>query len=232
MELLLLSNSTDPKMGYLGHCVDEVTAFFSGVKDVTFIPYALKDWDTYTHNTRERFQAMGKNLTSIHEYEDAASAVKNSEAFYVGGGNTFRLLKILYDMNLLPLIRDNVLAGGKYMGASAGTNIACKNVRTTNDMPIVYPPSLDALNLFPLNINPHYLDGVEKADHQGETREKRLLEFLEENTGPVLAIREGAMVRVSNKEVLLKGKNGGRLFITRDEIRELNDEEDLSFLLD
>src|SRR6185369_5026170 len=149
---------------------------------------------------------------SIHSAENPAQAVKETDAMFIGGGNTFRLLKALYDFDLLDVIRERVDAGMPYIGSSAGSNMACPTIRTTNDMPIVQPPSFNALGLVPFQINPHYLDPDPNSRHMGETREERIIQFLEENETPVVALREGAMIRVEQGSMTLKGSSGARIF--------------------
>jgi len=141
-----------------------------------------------------------------------AKAVRETEAIFIGGGNTFRLLKALYDHDLLDTIRERVRAGMPYIGSSAGSNVAAPTIRTTNDMPIVQPPSFDALGLVRFQINPHYLDADPNSTHKGETREERIVQFLEENETPVVGLREGAMLRIENRMTLLKGSTGARIF--------------------
>jgi dipeptidase E len=204
--LLLISSSTVAGTGYLDHAESEIRDHLRGISRILFIPYALADHETYAARARERFVLMGLELTSIHTAPDPVRAVSEAPAIFIGGGNTFRLLKALYDHHLLDPIRERVLAGMPYMGASAGSNVAGPTIRTTNDMPIVEPPSLAALNLFPYQVNPHYIDPDPTSTHMGETREERLLQYLEENDTPVVAIREGGYLRVQNGEILLKGR--------------------------
>ena len=210
--LLLLSSSRVHGGGYLDHAESEIRAFLKGVQRVLFVPYALHDRDGYTAVARKRFESMGVALDSIHEFENPKEAVENAEAMYVGGGNTFRLLNTLYYYELLPWIRERARTGMRYMGISAGTNLAGPTIKTTNDMPIVQPPSFDALGLVPFQINPHYLDADPNSTHMGETREQRLREYLEENDVPVVAIRESAMIRVEGDVVTIEGKAGARIF--------------------
>jgi dipeptidase E len=210
--VLLISNSTLFGSGYLDHAEDEIRDFLGDVKRVLFVPFALHDRDTYATSARERFARMGYDVTSLHNADNPVQAVAETEAIFVGGGNTFRLLKTLYDLNLLDPIRQRVTQGLPYIGSSAGSNIAGPTIKTTNDMPIVQPPSFDALGFVSFQINPHYLDPDPDSKHMGETREKRLIEFLEENDTPVVAIREGAMLRVENGRTTLKGSSGARIF--------------------
>lgn len=210
--VLLLSTSKLYGSEYLDHAEAEVRDFLGTIGRVLFVPFAIADRDGYAAKTRERFAAMGYGLDSLHEARDKEQAVTDAEAIFVGGGNTFRLLKTLYDFDLLPLIRVRVERGMPYMGASAGSNVAGPTIRTTNDMPIVEPPSFNALGLIPFQINPHYLDPDPGSTHMGETREERILQFLEENETMVVGLREGAMLRIEAGTVLLKGANGARIF--------------------
>lgn len=210
--LLLISTSTVHGTGYLDHAESEIRDHLDGVKRVLFVPYALADRAGYAAKARARFEAMGYGMDSIHESADARQAVEHAEAVFIGGGNTFRLLKALYDNGIVETIRSRVMRGMPYMGASAGSNVACPTIRTTNDMPIVEPPSLDALNVFPYQINPHYLDPDPSSTHMGETREERLIQFLEENDRPVIGLREGAIVRVFEGKIWLRGIKGARIF--------------------
>jgi dipeptidase E len=210
--LVLISTSTVFGTRYLEHAFAELRDALGGVSRVLFIPHALQDRDGYAAKARAAFEEIGYDLDSLHEAKDPARAVGEAEAVFCGGGNTFRLLKALYDMDLLPLIRGRVAGGMVYSGASAGSNLACPTIRTTNDMPIVQPPSFDALGLVAFQINPHYLDPAPGSTHMGETRETRILEFHEENETPVVGLREGAILRVEGESVLLKGAAGARIF--------------------
>jgi dipeptidase E len=210
--VLLISNSTLYGSGYLDHAEAEIRSFLGTVKRVLFVPFALFDRDAYTTMARERFQKMGHNLESIHTANDPQQAVNEVEAIFVGGGNTFRLLKALYDTNVLRVIRQRVAEGMPYIGSSAGSNVAGPTIKTTKDMPIVQPPSFDALGLVPFQISPHFLDPDPNSTHMGETQEERILQFLEENDTPVAGLREGAMVRAENGSHILKGSSGARMF--------------------
>jgi dipeptidase E len=210
--LLLISNSTLHGSGYLDHAAGEIQEFLGELKRVLFVPFALHDRDKYAAQARERFAQMGYELNSIHTSNEPAAAVGEHEAIFIGGGNTFRLLKTLYDQNLLGPIRERVRRGMSYIGSSAGSNIAAPTIRTTNDMPIVQPPSFEALGLVSFQINPHYLDADPNSTHKGETREERIMQFLEENETPVVGLREGAMLRIENGRTLLKGSTGARIF--------------------
>ena len=210
--LLLISNSTLYGGGYLDHAAAEIQDFLGTSSGVIFVPFALFDCDGYAAKAQERFAAMGYQLSSIHQSEDKQQAIKDAGAIFIGGGNTFRLLKALYEFDLLTSIRQLVESGMPFIGSSAGSNVAAPTIKTTNDMPIVEPPSFDALNLIHFQINPHYLDPDPASKHMGETREERLLQFLEENETPVVGLREGAMIRIEGDATILKGSSGARIF--------------------
>ncbi|XP_053554647.1 alpha-aspartyl dipeptidase isoform X1 [Bombina bombina] len=232
--LLLISNSTLHGGGYLEHCQEQIRNFLGEqVKRVLFVPYALHNRDAYAKTAREKFESLGYSLDSVHEASNPVDAVNNSEAIFIGGGNTFRLLKALYDNGLIPAIRKKVFEDGiPYIGSSAGTNVATVSIHTTNDMPIVYPPSLQALGLVPFNINPHYLDPIVNSKHMGETREQRLSQYHEEpDTPPVLALREGCLLLVDGEKATLLGITGARLFVRGSAPKEHEPGQDFSFLL-
>lgn len=210
--VLLISNSTLYGSGYLDHAESEIRSFLADLKRVLFVPYALFDRDKYTATAQQRFEKMGYELTSVHRAEKPVEAVNETDAVFIGGGNTFRLLKALYDFDLIDAIRNRVSNGMPYVGSSAGSNVAAPTIKTTNDMPIVQPPSFDALGLVSFQINPHYLDPDPNSKHMGETREERLIQFLEENDTPVVGLREGAMLRIENGETILRGSSGARIF--------------------
>jgi dipeptidase E len=228
--LLLISTSTVFGTRYLEHAFGELRDVLSGVRRVLFVPYALKDRDAYAAKAREAFAELGLGIDSLHEAEAPRRAVEEAEAVFCGGGNTFRLLKTLYDLELIAPLRARALAGMPYTGASAGSNLACPTIRTTNDMPIVQPPSFDALGLVPFQINPHFVDPAPGSTHMGETRETRLREFHEENETPVVGLREGAIVRVEGDGILLKGVAGARVFCRGREPVELLPVADLGAL--
>lgn len=231
MRLLLVSSSVCHPTGYLDHAEEEIRDFLGAVRTVLFLPYALFDRDAYAQKVRERFGRLGSAIDSAHTAADPARAVEAAEAVFAGGGNTFRLLKALYDLDLLDPLRRRAREGMPYLGSSAGTNVACVTIRTTNDMPIVEPPSLDALGLLPFNINPHYLDPDPGSTHKGETREERIAQFHEENDPPVLGLREGAILRVEGSEAVLRGTAGAKLFRKGEAPAEFHQGERLDFLL-
>jgi dipeptidase E len=210
--LVLISTSTVFGTRYLEHAAPELRDAFGSIARVLFIPHALRDRDAYTAKARPAFEEMGYALDSLHEAKGPREAIERAEGIFCGGGNTFRLLKALHEMGVLPLIRRRVEEGMVYTGASAGANLACPTIRTTNDMPIVQPPSFEALGLVSFQINPHYLDPAPDSTHMGETRETRIREFHEENETPVAGLREGAILRVLGSSIVLKGMAGARIF--------------------
>lgn len=231
-KLLLISNSTLHGSGYLDHCAAQIQDLLGAApRRVLFVPYALHDRDAYAAQVIARFHALGHDALSVHAAPDPAPAVLAADAVFVGGGNTFRLLRELYRQRLLEPLRARVAAGMPYIGSSAGSNVACLTIGTTNDMPIVEPPSHAALALVPFNINAHYLDPDPHSKHMGETREQRIRQFHEENPQPVVGLREGAMLRVDGERMTLLGVTGARLFRRGHEPQEHAPGADLSALL-
>ncbi len=215
MRLLLLSNSTNPGHGYLEHARSWLAAFLGeDIKRVLFVPYAgvTVSWDDYASKVRETFEALGYRLDSIHDAADPVDAVANAEAIAIGGGNTFRLLQQLYAQKLTEPIVERVQGGMPFMGWSAGSNVAGPTICTTNDMPIVEPPTFEALGLVPFQINPHYTD-AHPPGHQGETRADRLAEFIELNrNATVAAMPEGTALRIDGKLMDWLGAKQLRVF--------------------
>ena len=209
MRLLLISSTIVHGYGYLDYDEAHIRRLIGEAKRVAFIPYAQFDLEAVIARVSDRFGQLGCTVTPVSE----ASDLDNAEAIFTSGGNTFRLLKTLYDRNLLDPIRDAVRNRGVvYIGSSAGTNITAPTIKTTNDMPIVYPPSFDALGFVPFQINPHYLDPDPSSTHKGETREERLLEYVQENETPVIGLREGSTLLVEDATVTLLGVKTARLF--------------------
>jgi len=235
--LLLLSNSTLHPTGYLEYAREHITNFLTShnVKKVLFVPYALADRDGYADLAGKAFRSMGFELDSVHRAgTDPRQSVKDAQAIFIGGGNTFRLLKTLYDHDLVSLINQRVLGEGvPYIGSSAGTNVATVSINTTNDMPIVYPPSFKALGLVPFNINPHYLDPNPDSTHKGETREQRIVQYHEEeDCQPVLALREGSILHVEgDSDAKLIGSFDARLFVKGKPPQEHKTGTNFGFLL-
>jgi dipeptidase E len=210
--VLLLSNSIQYGRDYLDHAETEVRRFLGPVRRVLFFPYAMFDHAAYATKNILRFLAMDFVMESVHTATDPRAAVENAEAVFIGGGNTFRLLTALYDRRLLEPLRARVRQGMPYIGSSAGSVVAGPTLQTTNDMPIVYPPSFTSLGLVDFQINAHYVDHDPDSPHRGETREERLLQYHEENVHPVLALREGAMLEANGNRYRLRGHTGARLY--------------------
>lgn len=212
MKLLLVSNSTNPGEGYLDHCIGEMLAVLDGIDRLTFVPFAVFDRERYGSTASSRFEKEGVRVDVATADPAGVGLVEDARAVFVGGGNTFRLLKTLRECGLLEPLKRRAKSGMIYMGASAGSNIAAPTIRTTNDMPIVEPGSFDALGLVPFQINPHYIDPDPCSVHMGETREQRLVEFLEENRTPVVGVREGSWIRVEEGVARLGGTRAARIF--------------------
>jgi dipeptidase E len=210
--ILLISNSTVYGRGYLDHVEQQIKSFLGHATKILFFPFALHDRDTYAAKAKTRFAAMGYSVEAAHAVPDAREAIEQTDAIFVGGGNTFRLLKALQDLDLLDAIRRKVSGGAPYIGTSAGSNVAGPTIKTTKDMPIVQPRSFDSLGLVPFQISPHFQDPDPNSTHMGETQEERILQFLEENQTPVVGIREGAWLVCENSAVTLKGDAGARIF--------------------
>ena len=209
---LLISNSTVYGRGYLDHVEEEIKNLLGCSRTVLFFPYALYNRDDYAAKAKARFLAMGYTVESAHATDNPQQAIERTDAIFIGGGNTFRLLKALQDLDLLEPIRRKVRNGTPYIGSSAGSNVAGPTIKTTKDMPIVQPRSFESLGLVPFQISPHYLDPDPNSLHMGETQEERILQFLEENETPVIGIREGAWLLSENGGVTLKGETGARIF--------------------
>ena len=230
--LLLISNSTLHGSGYLDHVEKEIRDFVGSRAKVVFVPFAVHDRHAYAAKAQERFRNIGLSLISIHDVSNMPRAVDEADVVFVGGGNTFRLLKGLYDNNLLGPIRRRVAAGVPYIGSSAGSIVACPTLKTTKDMPVVQPPSFEALGLVPFQISPHYLDPDPSSTHMGETQEERIVQFLEENEETVVGLREGSVLRVEDGAVTLKGRNTARIFRRGEQPVEATPGSKLSGLLE
>ena len=215
MKLLLLSNSTNPGEDYLDYPKQEIKNFL-GARTVNalFIPYAAVrfSYDEYEQKVENRFAGLGHHVTGIHHFDNPVNAILEAEAIVVGGGNTWRLVQLLHQNGLIEPIRNKALSGTPYIGWSAGSNVACPTLRTTNDMPIVYPGSFDTLNLVPFQINPHYHDSHPEGVG-GETRQDRIMEFIELNPSvTVIGLRESTMLRLENNQLSLIGNRPARIF--------------------
>jgi len=234
MKLLLISNSTNVGESYLAYPMPYIEEFL-GQKPLqaVFIPYAAVtfSYDEYELKVKERFQAIGYNITSIHRATDPVQAIEKAEVIVVGGGNTFHLLSKIYENKLFDVVCKQVVQGVPFIGWSAGSNVACPTICTTNDMPIIQPQSFKAFDFVPFQINPHYID-TNPAGHAGETREQRIEEFLEVNKNIyVVGLREGCILKIENNDVLHIGKKSLRVFHYDQESKEYTSENDLGFLM-
>lgn len=214
--ILLISNSTVYGRGYLDHVEQQIKSFLGSVGKVLFFPFALFDRAAYAAKAKARFAAMGYSIETAHAVPDPHQAIEQTDAIFIGGGNTFRLLKGLQDLHLLDPIRQKVKGGAPYIGSSAGSNVAGPTIKTTKDMPIVQPRSFDSLGLVPFQISPHFQDPDPNSRHMGETQEERILQFLEEKETPVVGFREGAWLLCETGAVILKGEAGARIFRRRE----------------
>jgi dipeptidase E len=213
--LLLASSSRCHPHGYLEHCEEELRQLFEGVGKVLFVPYARPGGQTheqYTAIARQRFEKMGFALDGIQEYSEPRAAVSDAAGVFIGGGNTFVLLRDLYRLELVDVLRQRIQDGMPYMGTSAGSNVAGLSIGTSNDMPIVQPASLEALGAVPFNLNPHFPSAPPDPTHKGETREDRIREFHCFNDQPVIAIHEDGMLRIAGSSVTLVGERPARIF--------------------
>jgi dipeptidase E len=231
--LIIASTSTVHGSGYLEYILPEITKLFNGVNEVLFIPYARPSgmtYDEYTDVARSAFEKIQKQIIGIHEMNKPIEAVNRARGIFIGGGNTFLLVKTLYEQRLLATIISAVENGTPYFGTSAGSNITGPSMMNTNDMPIVYPPSFKTFGFINFNLNPHYLDPVKGLKHMGETRETRINEFHVFNSIPVLGLREGSWLRVEGSRIALEGSFNARLFQQNKPAKEITPGTDLSFL--
>ncbi len=222
--MILASTSTIHGSGYLEYLNPTLEAHFKEVETVTFIPFARPggiSYDRYTELASIAFAKINKKVIGIHTAKNRKEALLNGEAIFIGGGNTFELLNQLYQQELLEDLKNVIENGIPYLGTSAGSNICGLNIKNTNDMPIIYPPSFDALGTIPFNINAHYLDPLQGSKHMGETRETRIKEFHVFNETPVLGLREGSWISVAGDEISLKGKHTARFFQKNKEAVEI-----------
>ncbi|MFD0989711.1 dipeptidase PepE [Mariniflexile jejuense] len=231
--IIIASTSTLHGSGYLDYILDEIAIFFKNANTILFIPYARPSGISHTEYTTkvaEAFAKINKNVKGIHEFENPIEAIQNAEAIFTGGGNTFVLTYQLYKNNLIEALQTAVKNGTPYLGTSAGSNICGLTIKTTNDMPIVYPPSFNALAFVPFNINPHYLDPDTNSTHMGETRETRINEFHHYNTPPVIGLREGSWLQVNENSIILKGTLTARIFEYNKAPYEVETGTELNFL--
>ena len=215
MNIILASTSTLFGGNYLEYLKPEIQNLFSETNEIIFVPFARPggiSHEEYTKKAREFFTQINIKVKGLHEFEDKIEAVNNAKGIFTGGGNTFLLVKTLHEENLMEVLKENVENGTPYLGCSAGSNIGGLNMKTTNDMPIVYPPSFECMGLVPFNINPHYLDPNPDLKHNGETRETRIKEFITQNNTKVVGLREGNWIRKIGQKITVEGKELTRIF--------------------
>ena len=230
-KLIVASTSTLHGGNFLEYLLPQLAKHFRSISNLLFIPYARPggmSHEAYTEIVREALKSLAIQVKGIHEFDDPAEAIANAEAFYVGGGNTFVLMDQLVRNGLMDILRDQVEAGKPYLGSSAGSNIVGPSVKTTNDMPIVHPSSLDALGLIPFNVNPHYLDPDPDSKHKGETRETRIKEFHAYNDISVIGLREGSWIEVNGSNQILRGPFTARVFQKNEQAFEISSGSNLN----
>ncbi|WP_433815369.1 dipeptidase PepE [Flavobacterium johnsoniae] len=231
--IIIASTSTLHGGNYLEYLLPTLQSHFKNCSTILFIPYARPSGishDEYTKKAAQAFASINIKVQGIHEFENPEEAIQNAEGVFTGGGNTFLLVTQLYKNKIMQLLAEKVKNGTPYLGTSAGSNICGLSMQTTNDMPIIYPPSFQTLGLIPFNLNPHYLDPDANSQHMGETRETRIKEFHAFNAIPVLGLREGSWLEVKGNKITLKGALKARLFKQNEAPQELETESDLSSL--
>ena len=215
MNIILASTSTLFGGTYLAYLKKQIIDLFAGIEEIIFIPFARPggiSCDEYTDKAKDFFGGLQIKVRGLHEFEDQIKAIQEAKGYFTGGGNTFLLVKILHENGLMEILKSNIEDGKAYLGCSAGSNIGGLNMRTTNDMPIVYPPSFNCMGLVPFNINPHYLDPNPDLKHNGETRETRIMEFLTQNDIKVIGLREGNWIRRLGDRITTEGTEKTRIF--------------------
>jgi dipeptidase E len=215
MNIILASTSTIFGGEYLEYLREELIKLYKGVDEIIFIPFARPggiSHDDYTAKARSFFETINIKVKGLHEFENKTEALHSAQGYFTGGGNTFLLVKTLHEEGLMSVLKKNVESGKAYLGCSAGSNIGGQNMKTTNDMPIVYPPSFDCMGLVPFNLNPHYLDPNPDLKHNGETRETRIREFLTQNDTKVIGLREGNWIRRTGDKITVEGSEMTRIF--------------------
>ncbi len=231
--LIIASTSTVYNGGYLEYLLDELKVLFADCKSIVFIPYARPggmSHDDYTNKVKSVFGKLNIEVKGLHEFDNPKEAITNAEGIFTGGGNTFLLVTQLYENDIMSTLSEVIAKGTPYLGTSAGSNITGVSMQTTNDMPIIYPPSFKTIGAIPFNLNPHYLDPDANSQHMGETRETRIKEFHAFNSTAVLGLREGSWLRVKGGKILLKGDLTARLFRQNGSPIEVESGTDLSFL--
>ena len=232
--LIIASTSTLHGGEYLDYLLPTLEEHFVGCTTILFIPYARPggiSHDDYTKRVQMAFSNINKTIVGLHTFENPTQAIENAEGIFTGGGNTFLLVTQLYENNVMEVLSKTIESGTPYLGSSAGSNITGISMQTTNDMPIIYPPSFKTLGAIPFNLNPHYLDPDVQSKHMGETRETRIKEFHAFNSIPVLGLREGSWLSVKGNNIILKGNLTARLFRQNKNSEELNPETNLEFLI-
>ncbi len=231
--LIIASTSTLHGGDYLDYLIEEIDKLFTGCDEVLFVPYARPggiSHDDYTDKVKMAFNKVNKEVRGLHEFNDPIQAISEAQGIFTGGGNTFLLVSQLYHFKAMDILREVITDGTPYLGSSAGSNITGLTMQTTNDMPIVYPPSFETLGVVRFNLNPHYLDADLQSKHMGETREMRIQEFHKINSVPVLGLREGSWLAVKGDKIILKGNLTARLFRSNKEPEELESGGDLSWI--
>ncbi|WP_019037994.1 dipeptidase PepE [Psychroflexus tropicus] len=232
MQAIIASTSTTYGSSYLEYLLPVLKTHFEGVEEVLFIPFARPggiSHDEYTSKTTTGLQSCVKSVKGLHEFNDMPKAVRTAKAIFVGGGNTFLLVKQLHDLGLMTPLKESITNGAKYLGTSAGSNICGLNMQTTNDMPIVYPPSFHTLGLLDFNINPHYLEPNSSSTHKGETRETRIKEFQALNDINVVGLKEGSWIKINGGEVTLEGELPAVIFTPGNPMYELDPSQPIKF---
>ena len=225
--LIIASTSTLSGEEYLEYLLPELEILFKNTDTIVFIPYARPGGmthDNYTNNVKTAFAKINKKVIGLHEFENPKEEILNAKGIFVGGGNTFLLVSQLYQNDVMTSLKRVINDGIPYLGTSAGSNITGVSMQTTNDMPIIYPPSFDTLGIIPFNLNPHYLDADLQSKNMGETRETRIKEFHAFNEVPVLGLREGSWLEVKGEEIILKGNLSARLFLQNQKPTEIETE--------
>ncbi len=232
-KIIIASTSTVHGGSYLDYLLPKLKSHFENAETIVFIPYARPSGishDEYSEKVRSVFATIDKKVMGLHEFENPVEAVENAQGIFTGGGNTFLLVSELYRNKVMLPLEKAVKNGTPYLGTSAGSNICGLTMSTTNDMPIVYPPSFQTLGFVPFNINPHFLDPIEGSTHMGETRETRINEFHQFNSQPVLGLREGSWLEVMDESIKLKGNLTARLFQRNQKPVEIEPETELKYL--
>lgn len=215
MNIILASTSTIFGGEYLEYLREELIQLYKGIDEIIFVPFARPggiSHDDYTAKARSFFETINIKVRGLHEFDNKTEALHNAQGYFTGGGNTFLLVKTLHEEGLMSVLKENIENGKAYLGCSAGSNIGGQNMKTTNDMPIVYPPSFECMGLVPFNLNPHYLDPNPELKHNGETRETRIREFLTQNDLKVVGLREGNWIRRIGNMITVEGSELTRIF--------------------